>query len=97
MTRQYDQKLFYSNLGNLKELYSIDLSLTNITNAKLKYLRNVPIINLSHTKITDKGLIHLKKVHKLIIMNTEITDQGLKIFGDDVRIYRDLLFLFRNI
>ena len=62
-----------------KNIYSINLSDTNITDKGLEYLKGVHIIDLSGCQmITDKGLEYLKGVHTINLESTKITDKGLQ-------------------
>jgi internalin A len=64
-------------------IIEVDLGLTNVTDADLQLLKDLPdlqVLDLHRTKVTDKGLEHLKglvKLRGLHLHDTRITDEGI--------------------
>ena len=64
--------------------YSVDLANTQITNAGVRHLRQLPdlwTVGLDNTAITDDGLKHLAGLSELRVLsldNTNVTGAGLK-------------------
>ncbi|PWU03727.1 MAG: hypothetical protein C5B53_00090 [Candidatus Melainabacteria bacterium] len=88
-TRASDQTLksFANHAKNLRNLWSLDLSSTTISDNGMEHLRQLPNIaslNLANTKIGDRAVNVLNKatnLNDLDLSNTGITEQGLKRLG----------------
>ena len=88
------------HLRGLKNLQSLYLSGTEITDDGLKHLSDLTdlqVLSLSNTRITDDGLNHLrglKNLHylSLSLRTTRVTHDGVKMLEDAVPdCYVDLL------
>jgi hypothetical protein len=72
------------DLGNLKELQTLDLRNTRVTDAGLKGLAGLKQLRelyLIGTDVTDAGLkevVTLKHLEKLYLVGAKVTDAGLK-------------------
>jgi Leucine-rich repeat (LRR) protein len=72
------------DLANLRELYTLDLSMAHVTDEGLGHLRGLnrlAELTLRYTWITDAGINHLKDWHQLVgldLMQTRISDRGLE-------------------
>lgn len=70
-------------IAGLKQLRSLDLSGSRITDEGLKYLEGLTqldSLDLANTRVSDAGLIHVGELYSLIsldLMNTEVSNSGL--------------------
>jgi hypothetical protein len=77
-----------NDLRKLKNLRTLDLYRTEISDDGLKELtnlKNLTVLDLNYTPITDAGLTELrdlKNLNGLDVGCTRITDSGLKAFGE---------------
>lgn len=80
-----DSTLTNEDLDRMKvltHLQWLDVSKTNITNAAIPYINQIPSLrklNISGTKVTDEGLLELilPNLEVLNVKDTEITNDGL--------------------
>jgi len=79
-------------LKYLKNVHTIDLTCSNITNNGLKYLQKVKHINISYcNKITDEGLEYLKNADTIIMYFCEnITKDSIKYLNNVRKINSDI-------
>lgn len=80
------QNLDLRDLIQLKELRSLDLSGTSITDGTqyISFIKNLESLDISGTKVDDAALTKLRSLKKLAslnIANTSVTDQGLQAVG----------------
>jgi hypothetical protein len=64
ITRDDVTDALLKHLAGLKQLQTLDLSLTKVTDAGLKHLaglKQLRLLDLDHTRVTDKGEADLKK------------------------------------
>ena len=71
------------HLKKLKNLHGLGLRGTQVTDAGLKDIKDLPLIDLvlGQTKVTDGGLKELRGLKNLVVLwlhDTNITDAGLK-------------------
>jgi hypothetical protein len=84
------------HLTHLPELFTLDLSMSRVTDSGLGHLRrlhNLGDIILRYTQVTDEGLEFLRgwdKLWTLDLMHTRITDRGLEAISRNHPILRTL-------
>src|SRR5262249_11737754 len=84
------------HLSHLPELFTLDLSMSRVTDRGLGHLRGLDQLGdiiLRYTKVTDEGLEFLRgwdKLWTLDLMHTRITDWGVEIISKNHPILRTL-------
>ncbi len=80
----------------------VNLGFTQVTDAGLLYLKDLPKLErlvLDDTQITDAGLVHLMgltKLKELVLTDTQITDAGL-VYLKDLSKLETLGFVYKHI